>query len=211
MKSTLTYDQTTITLNTGTIQTRNVKTPELVYNRLLMMNILYLKPIHARRIFEHVVPFFDGQENKITTQSDSLTIETNLGKITYKVKNPLFIASRVKALHIEQLSPSSANTLFERACCFYDCRAREKLYLVLQEGQTVRHSFKIKKNTFERDSTYKDGVLVWQDKHYTSLNQFVSAHYKDKHPTRTTSNAWTECKTLLNNEWVNLRHSYLKG
>lgn len=209
MKHSLTFNDTSVTLDTGTVQTRKVKEPEMVCKRLKLMGIESLKPFQARRMFEEGVYFCDDKEISLTYDETSVTIDTCVGDFTRIVKNPKFVWFRLRALGIEALSTQKAKRLFDRGCSFYD--TRQKLSLVLKDGQTVRHILKIKKDTYVREALYEGGVLVRDNKAYASLNAFVSSHYMADHPTRTCGAAWLNCETMVEGKWVNLRHHYFYG
>ena len=209
MKHTLTFNDTTVTLDSGTVQTRKVKEPELVWKRLKLMGIESLKPFQARRMFEQAVPFFDVRQISLTYDETSVTIDTCVGDFTRIVKNPKFVWFRLRALGIEAQTTQKAKRLFDRGCSFYD--TRQKLSLVLKDGQVVRHVLKLKKETHYREAVYEGGVLVYETKSYPSLNAFVSGHYKALHPTRVTGTAWLHCETPVDGKWVNLRNHYFFG
>jgi hypothetical protein len=209
MKHSLTFNDTTVTLDSGTVQTRKVKEPEIVCKRLKLMGIESLKPFQARRMFEEGVYFCDDKELKLTYDDTSVTIDTCVGDFTRIVKNPKFVWFRLRALGIEALSTQKAKRLFDRGCSFYD--TRQKLSLVLADGQVVRHTLKVKKDIYIREAVYEGGVLVYENKTYPSLGAFVSGHYKAVHPTRITGAAWLNCETKLDERWVNLRHHYFYG
>jgi hypothetical protein len=209
MKHLLTFDDTTVTLDSGTVQTRRVKEPEMVCKRLKLMGIESLKPFQARRMFEEGVYFCDDKEIKLTYDDTCVTIDTCVGDFTRIVKNPKFVWFRLRALGIEALSTQKAKRLFDRGCSFYD--TRQKLSLVLTEGQVVRHTLKIKKDIHVREAIYEGGVLVFENKAYPSLHAFVSGHYKAVHPTRTCGAAWLHCETKVEDKWINLRHHYFHG
>lgn len=206
MKHSITFDDTTITLDSGTVQTRKVKEPELVCKRLKLMGIESLKPFQARRMFEHGTA---DEDITLTCDDTSVTIDTSLGDFTRIVKNPKFVCFRLRALGIESLPTLKAKRLFDRGCSFYD--TRQKLSLVLRDGQVVRHTIKIKNEIHVREALYEGDVLLYQNKHYASLNAFVSAHYTAVHPTRTTGDAWLQCETNVDDAWVNLRNHYFHG
>ena len=209
MKHSITFNDTTVTLDTGLVQTRKVKEPELVSKRLKLMGIETLKPFQARRMFEQGVYFCDDKEISLTYDDTCVTIDTCVGDFTRIVKNPKFIWFRLRALGIEAQTTHKAKRLFDRGCSFYD--TRQKLSLVLRDGQVVRHTLKIKKDVHVREALYTGGVLVYENKSYASLNAFVSGHYKAFHPTRTTGAAWLHCETLVDDKWVNLRNHYFFG
>lgn len=209
MKHSITFDDTSVTLNTGTVQTRKVKHPELVCDRLKLMGIESLKAFQARRMFEQGAYFWDDKEISLTFDETSVTIDTGLGDFTRIVKNPKFVWFRLVALGVESMNAQKAKQFFDRGCSFYD--TRQKLSLVLKEGQTIRHVINIKKDTFVREADYCGGVLVYNNKPYPSLNAFVSGHYKAVHPTRTGGNAWLHCETMVDRQWTNLRHAYFNG
>jgi len=209
MKHSLTFTDTTVTLDSGTVQTRKVKEPELVWKRLKLMGIETLKPFQARRMFEQGVYFCDDKEISLTYDETSVTIDTCVGDFTRIVKNPKFVWFRLRALGIEAQTTQKAKRLFDRGCSFYD--TRQKLSLVLVDGQLVRHTLKRQKEFLIREAVYMGGVLVYQNKPYPSLNAFVSAHYKAEHPTRTSGAAWLNCETLIEGKWVNLRNHYFFG
>jgi len=209
MKHSLSFDDTSVTLNTGTVQTRKVKQPEMVWKRLKLMGIETLKPFQARRMFEQGVYFCDDKEITLTYDETSVTIDTCAGDFTRIVKNPKFVWFRLRALGVEALNTHSAKRLFDRGCSFYD--TRQKLSLVLTDGQLVRHTIKINKETFVREAEYCAGVLVYNNTSYSSLNSFVSGHYKAVHPTRTGGNAWLHCETMVDGQWINLRHAYFSS
>lgn len=212
MTNKLSFDDMGVTLDTGTIQNRKVKDSQLVYNRLKLMGIESLKPLQARRMFEHGTLFCDTddkpEEKEITLSHDdtSVTIDTSLGDFTRIVKNPKFVWSRLMAMNIEALSAKKAKKLFDRGCSFY--ATNQKLSLVLKEGQQVRHILKLQNDLCIREAIYSGGFIVYNSRQYNSLNSFVSSHYKAVHPTRTTGNAWQQCETLVDGEWVNLKTSY---
>jgi len=54
----VTHDDTSVTLDTGILQTRSVKTPKLVVARLHALEIETKPPLRARRIFESVCRFY---------------------------------------------------------------------------------------------------------------------------------------------------------
>jgi hypothetical protein len=54
----ITHDETSVTLDTGILQTRTVKTPKLVVARLNALEIETKPPLRARRIFESVCRFY---------------------------------------------------------------------------------------------------------------------------------------------------------
>ncbi len=54
----LTHDETTVTLDTGILQTRTVKCPKQVAARLCALGIESKPPIRARKIFETVCRFY---------------------------------------------------------------------------------------------------------------------------------------------------------
>jgi len=54
----ITHDDTSVTLDTGILQTRTVKNPKQVVTRLSALGIEYKSPIKARRIFESVCRFY---------------------------------------------------------------------------------------------------------------------------------------------------------
>lgn len=209
MKHSLTFNDTTVTLDSGTVQTRKVKEPELVWKRLKLMGIETLKPFQARRMFEQGVYFCDDKEISLTYDETSVTIDTCVGDFTRIVKNPKFVWFRLRALGIEAQTTQKAKRLFDRGCSFYD--TRQKLSLVLVDGQLVRHTLKRQKELLIREAVYTGGVLVYQNKPYPSLNAFVSGHYKAEHPTRTSGVAWLNCETLVDGKWVNLRNHYFFG
>jgi hypothetical protein len=209
MKHSLTFTDTTITLDSGTIQTRKVKEPELVCKRLKLMGIESLKPFQARRMFEQGIYFCDDKEISLTYDETSVTIDTCVGDFTRIVKNPKFVWFRLRALGIESQTTQQAKRLFDRGCSFYD--TREKLSLALREGQMVRHTIKIKDQVFVREAVFTDGVLEYDMKSYASLNAFVSGHFKAVHPTRKAANAWLRCETFVDSKWVNLRNHYFFG
>jgi len=207
MTHTLTFDETSVQLDTGTLQTRKVKEPEMVWKRLKLMGIETLKPFQARRMFEQGAAFCDDKEITLTYDDISVTIDTCLGDFTRIVKNPKFVWFRLRSLGVEAMASHKAKRLFDRGCSFYD--TRDKLSLVLSEGQLVRHVLKIQDSV--REAVYQGGVLVYKDRPYASLNAFVAAHYKAVHPTRTNGNAWLHCQTLVEGNWVNLRNHYFYG
>jgi hypothetical protein len=209
MKHSLTFDDISVTLDTGTLQTRKVKEPELVCNRLRLMGIESLKPFQARRMFEQGALFCDDKDITLTFDETSVTLDSNLGDFTRIVKNPKFVWSRLQALGIESLTPLKAKRLFDRGCSFYD--TRQKLALLLKDGQPIRHVLPFKKEAYIREAVYSGGFLVYGDKAYPSLNSFVSAHYKAVHPSRTTGLAWQQCESFVDGHWVNLRHHYFHG
>jgi hypothetical protein len=205
MSHSITFDDTTVSLNTGTIQTRKVKDPALVCKRLKLMGIESLKPFQARRMFDHGT--CEEKDISLTCDETSVTIDTPIGDFTRIVKCPKFVCDRLKALGIEDFTTQKAKRIFDRGCSFYD--TRDKLSLVLQEGQRIRH--RIKKQDSIREAVFKGGVLLWEDIPFLSLSSFVSGHYKAAHPTRLTSNAWVSCETLVDGNWVNLRDHYFHG
>jgi hypothetical protein len=209
MKHSLSFDDTSVTLDTGTLQTRKVKQPEMVWKRLKLMGIESLKPFQARRMFEQGVYFCDDKEITLTYDDTSVTIDTCAGDFTRIVKNPKFVWFRLRALGVEAMNTQNAKRIFDRGCSFYD--TRQKLSLVLKEGQLVRHTIKINKEFFVREAEYCGGVLVYNHKPYASLNAFVSGHYKAVHPTRTGGNAWPHCESLVDGQWINLRQAYFNG
>jgi hypothetical protein len=208
MKHSLTFDDTKVTLDSGTILSRKVKEPELVYKRLKLMGIESLKPFQARRMFEQEVQFCD-KEVSLSFDETSVSIETCVGEFTRIVKNPKFVWSRLRSLGIESLSTQKAKRLFDRGCSFYD--THQKLSLVLTEGQVVRHTIKLQKDLLTREALYTEGVLVYQTKSYPSLGSFVSGHYKAVHPTRSSGAAWLSCETKVDGQWVRLRDQYFFG
>lgn len=209
MKHSLTFNDTTVTLDSGTVQTRKVKEPELVWKRLKLMGIESLKPFQARRMFEQGASFCDDKEISLTYDETSVTIDTCVGDFTRIVKNPKFVWFRLRALGIEAQTTQKAKRLFDRGCSFYD--TRQKLSLVLRDGQVVRHTLKVNKEIHLREAVYEGGVLVYETKSYASLNAFVSGHYKALHPTRTNGVAWLHCETKVDGNWVNLRNHYFFG
>ena len=173
------------------------------------MGIETLKPFQARRMFEEGVYFCDDKEITLTYDDTSVTLDTCVGDFTRMVKTPKFVWFRLRALGIEALSTHKAKRLFDRGCSFYD--TREKLSLVLDEGQVVRHTMKVKQTLYTREAIYQGGVLVRDNKTYASLSAFVSGHYRECHPTRTHGAAWLHCETKINDNWVNLRDHYFYG
>jgi len=209
MKHTLTFNDTTVSLDTGTVQTRKVKEPELVWKRLKLMGIESLKTFQARRMFEQGVSFCDDKEISLAYDETSVTIDTCVGDFTRIVKNPKFVWFRLRALGIEAQTTHKAKRLFDRGCSFYD--TRQKLSLLLRDAQLVRHTLKIKNEVHVREAVYEGGVLVYENKSYASLHAFVSGHYKAIHPTRTSGPAWQQCETHVDGQWVNLRNHYFYG
>ena len=205
MSHSITFDDTTVSLNTGTIQTRKVKDPALVCKRLKLMGIESLKPFQARRMFDHGT--CEEKDISLTYDETSVTIDTPIGDFTRIVKSPKFVWARLQALGIEDFTTQKAKRIFDRGCSFYD--TRDKLSLVLREGQLVRHC--IKKQDSTREAVYKGGVLLWNEIEIVSLNSFVTGHYKAVHPTCLTANAWLRCETLVDGKWVNLRDHYFHG
>jgi len=203
MKNTITFNDTSVSLDTGMVQTRTVKEPELVWSRLKLMGIESLKPFQARRMFEYGT--CEDKEITLTYDETSVTLDTSVGDFTRIVSNPKFVWSRLRALGVESLPTQKAKRLFDRGSSFYN--TREKLSLVLTEGQTVRHV--IKESIWE--AVYQGGVLVWNKRMYASLHAFVSGHYRAVHPTRTSGNAWQICETNVDGKWVNLRDHYFYG
>ena len=204
MKHSITFTDTTVTLDSGTIQTRKVKEPEMVCKRLQRMGIETLKPFQARRMFEEGVYFCDDKEITLTYDDTSVTLDTCVGDFTRMVKTPKFVWFRLRALGIEALSTHKAKRLFDRGCSFYD--SQDKLALVFVKGQQVRH--KVLHSI--RIATYND-ALLWNDQSFSSLNKFVSNHYSHVHPSRKNGNSWAECETLVGDKWVSLREFYFGG
>jgi hypothetical protein len=209
MKITITFDDTGVSLDTGVLQIYKVRNPRLVFDRLKLMGIETLKPIQARRMFEHGALFCDDKDIQLTHDDTSVTIDTCMGNFTRIVKSPKFVWTRLMALHIEALPTKKAKKLFDRGCSFYD--TRQKLSLVLKDGQQVRHILKFRKSSSVREAVYSGGVLVYNNKPYPSLNSFVSGHYKAAHPSRTNGNAWLQCETMVDGEWVNIRKAYFNA
>jgi transposase-like protein len=55
---TLTYDETSVTLNTGFIQSRRIHGSKMVAARLSQLNVETMPPLLARRVFENVCHFY---------------------------------------------------------------------------------------------------------------------------------------------------------
>jgi hypothetical protein len=55
---TLTYDETSVTLNTGFIQSRRIKGSKIVAARLSDLKVESMPPLLARRVFENVCQFY---------------------------------------------------------------------------------------------------------------------------------------------------------
>lgn len=55
---TLTYDESSITLNTGYVQTRRVKSPKKIAARLSLLKVETMPALLARRVFENVCLFY---------------------------------------------------------------------------------------------------------------------------------------------------------
>jgi len=55
---TLTYDESSVTFNTGFLQSRRIKSPKAVLKLLIAMHVQDLPTIQARRVFENVCQFY---------------------------------------------------------------------------------------------------------------------------------------------------------
>jgi len=58
----ITHDDTSVTLDTGVLQTRTVKSPKRVVARLCALGIESTPPIRARKIFDSVCRFYDAMK-----------------------------------------------------------------------------------------------------------------------------------------------------
>ena len=142
----------------------------------------------------------------ITFTQTTITMD----KETRTVKNPRLVAARLQQLSVDTLSPIQARRLFHAVCRFY----QKGVSWILTTDQPVRHEFMLDGRIETRTGLYRKGMIVWEDKEYSSLSAFAVAHYKDKHPTRKTANGWIECKTLVESEWISLselRTQFLKN
>jgi hypothetical protein len=149
--------------------------------------------------------------NVVTHDETTVTLDTGV-KQTRTVKTPKLVAARLCALGIETKPPIRARRIFESVCRFY--ATFKRLALVLLADQPIRHEIRFKDYTLYRTGFYREGMLHYQDKQFTSLSAFAQDHYREVHPTRTTANGWVECKTLVGDEWikmVDLRDTYLKN
>ena len=149
--------------------------------------------------------------NTITHDDTGITLDT--GVIQRRlVKNPKLVVSRLHDLGIESMPVLQARRLFQTVCRFYSTFRR--LSLVLLTDQPIRHEFVLYGDTYTRTGRYKGGLVVWEEREYTSLSSFALDHYKDFHPTRKTANGWLECKTLVEGEWIKMtymRESFLRN
>jgi hypothetical protein len=148
--------------------------------------------------------------NTITHDDTTVTLDTGVSQ-TRTVKTPKQVVARLQDLGIETMPALQARRLFQTVCRFYTTMRR--LTLILFTDQPIRHDFVLHGETYTRTARYKGGLVLWNDKEYTSLSSFAMDHYKDIHPTRRTANGWAECKTLVENEWIkmtDMRESFLK-
>ena len=148
--------------------------------------------------------------NQITC--DDTTVSLDTGVIQKRmVRNPKHVMTRLIDLGVEHKPPLKARRLFQSVCRFYS--TVRAMSLVLLPDQPIRHQIDLYGETLTRTGRYRGGVLLWNEKEYTSLTAFALDHYRDVHPTRTTANGWAECQTLVEGEWkrmTQLRDKFLQ-
>ena len=148
--------------------------------------------------------------NILTHDETSVTLDTGILQTRF-VKTPKQVVARLSALGIETKPAIRARRIFESVCRFY--ATMKRLALVLMADQQVKHEIRFKDYTMTRIGTYREGLLHWNQKQFTSLSAFAQDHYREVRPTRTTANGWMECQTLVGDEWIkmiDLRDTYLK-
>ncbi len=149
--------------------------------------------------------------NQLTHDDTTVTLDTGVIQ-KYIVRNPKHVASRLSDLGIEHKPPLQARRLFQSVCRFYS--TVRAMRLILLTDQPIKHEIQLYGETLVRTGRYCGGVVLWNQKEYTSLSAFAIDHYRDVHPTRTTANGWAECQTLVEGQWqrmTQLRDTYLKG
>lgn len=148
--------------------------------------------------------------NTLTHDDTSVTLDTGILQ-TRIVKSPKQVVARLCALGVETKPPLRARRIFESVCRFYSTMKR--LALVLMADQQVKHEIRFKDYAMTRIGTYREGILHWNSREFTSLSAFAQDHYREVRPTRTTANGWMECLTLVGDKWIkmiDLRETYLK-
>jgi hypothetical protein len=149
--------------------------------------------------------------NPLTHDDTSVTLDTGVIQ-TRIVRNPKHVVARLIDLGVEHKPPLKARRIFQTVCRFYS--TIRSMSLILLPDQPIKHEIQLYGETLVRTGHYRAGVLLWEDKEYTSLTAFAIDHYRAVHPTRTTANGWAECQTLVEGEWkrmTHLRERFLKG
>ena len=149
--------------------------------------------------------------NQLTHDDTSVTLDTGVIQ-TRIVRNPKHVIARLTDLGVENKPPLKARRIFQSVCRFYS--TVRSMTLILLPDQPIKHEIQIYGETLIRTGRYRAGLLLWEDKEYTSLTAFAIDHYRAVHPTRTTANGWAECQTLVEGEWkrmTHLRESFMKG
>lgn len=79
------------------------------------------------------------------------------------------------------------------------CRDMAKCF---KDGQLIRHTISMRKNTWIGIYNSSKNVIMYNDKEYESLSGFTGDHYRIVYPERgSNSNGWAECDYYIDGKW----------
>jgi hypothetical protein len=79
------------------------------------------------------------------------------------------------------------------------CRDMTKCF---KDGQLIRHTISMRKNTWIGTYNSSRNVIMYNDKEYESLSGFTGDHYRIVYPERgSNSNGWAECDYYIDGKW----------
>ena len=79
------------------------------------------------------------------------------------------------------------------------CRDMTKCF---KDGQLIRHTISMRKNTWIGIYNSSRNVIMYNDKEYESLSGFTGDHYRIVYPERgSNSNGWAECDYYIDGKW----------